>query len=324
MAWFRSCRPRPRTACGLRLAGAEELSSPRESLGERQASDAEEPEAKARREVKGLCEENGSGYQWYIYWAAIRSLTEAELGGATGFWPPITEDSQALLLLLHQPEHLASRSAGRVPLAGLPEAWSTEIGETVDMTVVRLARHFGLKPGCVQKLQALCHVWQYNSFQLGTEFAAVYFGASFCSHSCKPNCFWVIDETGNWVLHVKDDLIQEGEEVTISYLCSEKLELVTFERRELLARNWLFFCSCSRCAEKPPPQCVKCSGIGGSPMEVVISAANDGPYDGFSTTCDLCAKEELTNHHGYYFHCSCPREYDLCPSCGETQGGDVS
>lgn len=278
--------------------------------------------ARIRREMEVLHDESGAGFAFHVYWAVLRSLTEEDLGSAAGHWPPISEESQKLLLMLHQPPQLASRCAGRLPLNAVPELGETleNKGDTLDAMVVAMARHFNLSPTCLLKMQALSYAWKYNSFQREEDFVAVYVGASFFSHSCSSNCWWNVDDAGNFLLFVGDGGLRENEEATISYMSPERLALPTVYRRDVLAEHWLFFCTCDACAPLQPPFCGVC-GNEGSRMQVIISEVDEGPYDNLSVTCDRCGKDELAFHHSYFYHCDGHDGFDLCPSCGSESEG---
>lgn len=268
-----------------------------------------------------MFDETGAGFSFHIYWAVLRSLTEEDLGSAAGHWPPISEESQRLLLMLHQPPQLAARCAGRLPLTAVPELAETQLEEdTLDAMIVAMARHFNLSPTCLLKMQALSYAWKYNSFQREEDFVAVYVAASFFSHSCNANCSWCFDGAGNFVLSVGEGGLRQGEEATISYMSPERIALPIVYRREVLAEHWLFFCGCDACAALQPPYCAVCGTEGGR-MRVIISETDEGPYDGLSVTCDRCGKDGLAFHHSYFYHCDAHDGYDLCPSCGcESEG----
>merc|ERR1712129_184086 len=155
--------------------------------------------------------------------------------------------------------------------------------------------------------------WQFNSFCAPGEDQGrqLFFAPAFCNHSCAPNCYWDRDAEGHFLLMSGSSGLQEGEALSISYLCFESLTLPCHDRRELLAQSWLFFCLCVRCAaELALSACVAC----GASMVAYVSDRDEEPYECEAVMCDECRADDLAYLHAYYFHCpGCER--DLCPWC---------
>ncbi|CAJ1431874.1 unnamed protein product [Effrenium voratum] len=100
-------------------------------------------------------------------------------------------------------------------------------------------------------LEELLQVWIYNSFDLsedGKEAGAIFLCAAMQSHSCAPNAAWHLDENNSFILHARS-FIEEGQEVTISYLSPGELCLPSCDRQDLLELTKGFRCSCSRCLQ---------------------------------------------------------------------------
>eukprot|EP00931_Biecheleriopsis_adriatica_P107180 TRINITY_DN81522_c0_g1_i1.p1 TRINITY_DN81522_c0_g1~~TRINITY_DN81522_c0_g1_i1.p1 ORF type:complete len:378 (+),score=90.15 TRINITY_DN81522_c0_g1_i1:163-1134(+) len=68
------------------------------------------------------------------------------------------------------------------------------------------------------------------------------------SHSCSPSAAWHLDDSNCMIIHARRAM-EEGEEVTISYLSPADLCLPTPDRQQLLFSAKGFLCSCSRCKE---------------------------------------------------------------------------
>lgn len=66
------------------------------------------------------------------------------------------------------------------------------------------------------------------------------------SHSCRPNCVWVTEQSGTAKLVRAISKIEIGEELTVDYV-GQTLSSIP-ERREELLRTKGFLCNCDRCA----------------------------------------------------------------------------
>ncbi|KAL8437412.1 hypothetical protein ACSSS7_001007 [Eimeria intestinalis] len=91
-------------------------------------------------------------------------------------------------------------------------------------------------------------VWRYNSFGHHSEAQGLvlYNRISMMAHSCKATACWHYGEDDAFVLRARVAL-QEGDEITISYIGDDELFKSTNVRREKV-QGWLFTCQCARCA----------------------------------------------------------------------------
>jgi len=290
--------------------------------------------------VEEACQAADSPHGADVYWAALMSLT-AEQKPTDKLWPCISAEKQARLLLLHRPASMSSTCGGRrqtleghgsdaVDAANHgQQSWNDmtmkmktrqcKTVATFDVAVRAMYAHFQLRLE-PEKLEELVLVWKYNSFQTSnpdTEGAAlgldVFIAPSFCSHSCRPNCWWAMSEDLQFQIFAGEDGLESGEELSISYIDSLRLEtLKTHERRELLAWNWLFLCACRRCTQGDIICIEPCS----TRMITVLSYAEEEVYPDFNVFCDSCDARDLHGDCAYYYHCDLCG-YDLCPACGE-------
>jgi hypothetical protein len=131
-----------------------------------------------------------------------------------------------------------------------------------------------------------------------------------------PSCGWE-HEHGRYVLSTLSKGLEAGEVITISYLSREVLEHTTDERREDLAKGWLFLCQCARCGPVHFPACSSC----GSPHSILFSEGDESPYGEYNVNCDGCGLVDVALECAYFGHCfHC--EADLCPRCGHGKGAD--
>ncbi|KAK5078256.1 SET and MYND domain-containing protein 5 [Lithohypha guttulata] len=180
--------------------------------------------------------------------AVIRLLLLEENG-----W--ITSEAMEKILKLHKHEAYLTN--------GIRASHQSETDE-----IVQLLKHQWNR--CtVEQLLAIVHA---NSFNLrddeGNKFGLqVHAPLSKANHSCRPNACFLEHECGDpyaWtcfpaeselsemsfgeVRATKD--IQEGHEVTISYLSKKYLAMSFQERMMRLHGAWLFYCKCTRCKEE--------------------------------------------------------------------------
>eukprot|EP00930_Biecheleria_cincta_P104039 TRINITY_DN9618_c0_g2_i1.p1 TRINITY_DN9618_c0_g2~~TRINITY_DN9618_c0_g2_i1.p1 ORF type:complete len:769 (+),score=112.34 TRINITY_DN9618_c0_g2_i1:69-2375(+) len=71
------------------------------------------------------------------------------------------------------------------------------------------------------------------------------------AHSCQPNCEVVVHSNGYGRLEALTH-VAAGEELRISYLGEDLLQLGRSARRQRLLDKWGFHCNCQRCASGPP------------------------------------------------------------------------
>ena len=113
---------------------------------------------------------------------------------------------------------------------------------------------FGLEAaGAASTLRRLLQAWTLNCFESSeapTAYA-IYFVPSFMSHSCAPSAVWALTEDQRFRLRARCD-IEEGAEVSISYLSEEMLLDTAPERQGFLLASKGFWCSCDRCAPSAP------------------------------------------------------------------------
>ena len=118
-----------------------------------------------------------------------------------------------------------------------------------------------------------------NCYAIGEFGVGLFFFGALASHSCSQNCSFVDHPTqpGCKVLRALKD-IQEGEEITISYLGSD-LVMPTFLRRQKLLSSQLFWCECARCKDPLEQgrllrcvQCPSCAEIAMNPLPTPIKA----------------------------------------------------
>jgi len=101
-----------------------------------------------------------------------------------------------------------------------------------------------LKPLDVERL---LQVWILNCFEHSDDPLgySVYFMSSFMSHSCLPNTVWHYDGD-DYVLRARC-VIEENNEISISYLSEDSLLESIPARRKHLRDSKHFICSCMRC-----------------------------------------------------------------------------
>ncbi len=98
------------------------------------------------------------------------------------------------------------------------------------------------------ELESFAHVMSvlfFSSFEMG-----VFAVASLFNHSCDPNCDSSVVDEENGVLEWRTNrVVQQGQELTISYLDFAALCLPVQVRSAVFARNWGGTpCGCERCA----------------------------------------------------------------------------
>lgn len=71
-------------------------------------------------------------------------------------------------------------------------------------------------------------------------------------HSCDPNCKVTFKSCGRGCLGALSHIVT-GEELRISFLADEDLQLETRFRRQLLLAQWGFHCNCKRCTDVSAP-----------------------------------------------------------------------
>ncbi|KAF4719230.1 hypothetical protein FOZ63_027883, partial [Perkinsus olseni] len=187
-------------------------------------------------EIKKLCDVEGDmDYDPLWYWCALRSFTDADLPSNSRI-TTVAAEVQRRLLLLHRPE-------------------TTEISESVD----RVAKACGLE-GKEELLEDLLQVWIHNCFEYQETPTgySTYFAPAFMSHSCLPNADWVNDPEGNFVLKSRM-VVNEGDEICVSYLSEEALLDCTKTRVDDLDSTKGFVCTCPRCvADEDPSRVLAC------------------------------------------------------------------
>lgn len=85
---------------------------------------------------------------------------------------------------------------------------------------------------------------------LNNEGSALYAVQSAANHSCAPNSVATFPHSNHTLVLVANRDLEEGEEVTISYLDECALTRSCHSRRKILQDNYLFLCKCSRCTEE--------------------------------------------------------------------------
>jgi len=85
---------------------------------------------------------------------------------------------------------------------------------------------------------------------LNSEGTGLYALQSVCNHSCEPNAKIEFPFNNAVVALVATRKIEQGEEVTISYLDECQLSRSRHSRRRALMENYLFACECSKCLKE--------------------------------------------------------------------------
>jgi hypothetical protein len=109
----------------------------------------------------------------------------------------------------------------------------------------------------IEEFVKLTMVVRFNAVELcppsedgsgpGTDYGYGFFEtACKMSHSCKPNCVWVTEQSGTAKLIRAISKIEMGEELTVDYV-GQILSSIP-ERREELWSSKGFLCNCDRCA----------------------------------------------------------------------------
>eukprot|EP00930_Biecheleria_cincta_P004717 TRINITY_DN105647_c0_g1_i1.p1 TRINITY_DN105647_c0_g1~~TRINITY_DN105647_c0_g1_i1.p1 ORF type:complete len:511 (+),score=92.24 TRINITY_DN105647_c0_g1_i1:142-1533(+) len=169
-----------------------------------------------------------------FYWAALCSLTAQQITGSNcPSWQVVPAQTQVQALLLHAPEEECQKASESVCKL-ISALWPAGAGPDALL------------------LERILQVWIYNSFDLadgdGTEAGVMFLSAAMMSHSCSSNAAWHLDDANNFILHARR-AIDEGDEITISYLSPDDLCLPTLDRCELLSATKGFWCTCQRCSE---------------------------------------------------------------------------
>ncbi|CAK0893079.1 unnamed protein product [Prorocentrum cordatum] len=183
----------------------------------------EEPGKAAFQDLVAFCEAEELDENPVWYWAALRSLTLEELGGVgLARWAPLGPERQRRLRLL-----CSSGGKGHG---------------------CAVARRFAPRLPDPRGLDELVQAWILNGFSFSDRpfGVALFFLASFCSHSCRPNACWHLDADGRFVLRARRR-IEAGEEVTIAYLDERALLDCAELRRAGLFTSKAFWCACERC-----------------------------------------------------------------------------
>ncbi|KAF4711348.1 hypothetical protein FOZ63_014894, partial [Perkinsus olseni] len=187
----------------------------------------------------------------------------------------VAAEVQRRLLLLHRPE-------------------TTEISESVD----RVGKACGLE-GKEELLEDLLQVWIHNCFeyQEAPTGYSTYFAPAFMSHSCLPNADWVNDPEGNFVLKSRR-VINEGDEICVSYLSEEALLDCTKTRVDDLDSTKGFVCTCPRCVADEDPSrvfaCPSCSlGEVTFPSHAPLMSEGVEAVDSFDVfpSCSTCGRQ---------------------------------
>lgn len=281
------------------------------------------------KQVLQICHDSSSTFGVCFYWSAMTALVTADwpplrqgdisccdacafdeqhmIGHATpdckslipprALPPPVSEEVQERILQLYRPDKISSKCPGR-----------EDNGQ--DAAALAIVQCFGLR--CTShKFEALVLAFKYNSFSHGDgDTLALFFAPSFCNHSCSPSCDWTHNDEGGFDLSAGSQGLDQGEDVSISYIVDDVLNASTKERREKLAGAWHFFCQCKRCALEVIPCCNICGGE----HAVLLSGRDESPYGDNDVDCDGCGTKDLSLLHSYFFHCfQC--DSDLCPEC---------
>lgn len=215
------------------------------------------------------------------------SLTDVE-GPSDGRWPAIDFETQSRLLLFFRPKCVYTHRPAQ------------EFGGSAK----RICEQFklGVSPA---KLVELAKVWKYNALESplageGQMVPSLDVAVGFSNHSCSPNCCVRRLAGRHSELIVGQHGVSAGEELTINYVSGfdEKFVHPTKVRRQLLAMNWLFFCTCSKCTLMEVPHCPDCIG---HKMQVLVSRVEALACPVICTRCD---RRDLHCSSGYFFCCS--------------------
>eukprot|EP00921_Rhytidocystis_pertsovi_P012166 GHVQ01019693.1.p1 GENE.GHVQ01019693.1~~GHVQ01019693.1.p1 ORF type:complete len:570 (-),score=63.84 GHVQ01019693.1:249-1958(-) len=194
---------------------------------------AEDTSSWVFQKLSRICKSNSLGLEPIWFWCALNSLEMCSAAnsmltqsiGAEVLH--IRSDTKQRLLSLHAPDNQAISSEGR-----------------------KVLKHLGLdKSISFELFDKLLRVWVYNCYEDSTYPLgyALFYLASFMSHSCSPNAIWIIDPlTRKYLLRARTN-IRVGEEVTISYLSEEVLLNPSIDRNIILSDTKLFSCTCQRC-----------------------------------------------------------------------------
>ncbi|PFH32213.1 hypothetical protein BESB_021540 [Besnoitia besnoiti] len=178
------------------------------------------------RELESLCKECNFHLEPIWYWCALNSIileAQPPVPGLTS----ITHRQSELLRVLHVPAEI-----------------------TPCKEVMKLIQAFHLEDRTTpEDLELLLQVWIHNCFEQFEDPVGyvIYFMPSFSSHSCLPNVLWFTDEDHTFVLRARAN-IEEGDEVTLTYLSEEDLMRPTLHRRRVLSETKDFVCACERCS----------------------------------------------------------------------------
>lgn len=188
----------------------------------------------AFEELKLVCQSDPKAFEYepLWYWAALCSLTAKQMPHGESRLKHITEEQQRNILLLYRPEVTEPSDAG-----------------------IRIVHELGLA-GLVDPVifESLLQTWVFNCFEHSESplSYSIYFLPSFTAHSCGPNLSWTYDGD-DFVVRARQR-IEQGAEVTLSYLTEGQLREPVARRRHFLEETKLFLCSCTRCVAETPDQ----------------------------------------------------------------------
>ncbi|CAH8518719.1 unnamed protein product [Schistosoma guineensis] len=151
--------------------------------------------------------------------------------------------------------------------------WVNQAGKLVDTTNEQTSNEFN---SFVDRLYSAIddHVGSF----LDNEGVGLYYYQSRINHSCSPNAIIRFSGVNSRLSVVALTPIQEGEEVTISYLDHCLQSRGRHTRRKYLSSNYLFWCDCPKCEME------KIDGA----LSVTSSSEDDEDGDDYCTQQDKC------------------------------------
>lgn len=140
-------------------------------------------------------------------------------------------------------------------------------------------------------------VWRYNSFGHHTDTNALcmYDITSMMAHSCGSTGVWHFGSNDSFCLRARVALNQ-GDEITISYLSDDDLFKSTSVRRQK-SQGWLFSCNCVRCTSSD--SCSIDYSRGFRCPTCTVGTVFVSPQDEMSPCCSCASKlsPDLVKHY---------------------------
>jgi len=153
-----------------------------------------------------------------------------------------------------------------------------------------------MEAGLGEDERRFLHVLAVNGVSLPDARRGLFATSSRANHSCRPNAAFCVRESGELALLAISE-IDEGEEITVSYLSEADL-LVPRSRRQRMLRNWGFECDCSRCsADFDDVRSMRCGECGFGELR----CEHGGGYQACTACGDMAKTEDVRWSEGRWW-----------------------